>query len=118
MNFFLLGLFIVLLSSPVSAQPLPFEGRWAQQAAWCDPAARPADGLPPIVLTRRKLDAGMMTCDLTSVKPDGATYRAEANCVVTQTKERGRELFGFRRVEDILHWSWGDRTVTFHRCPK
>ncbi len=118
MNIFLLALVIALLSSPASAQPLPFEGRWAQQAAWCDPAARPADGLPPIVLTRRKLDAGMMTCDFTSVKPGDTSYRVEANCVVAATKERGRELFGFSRVEDVLHWTWGDRTLTFQRCPK
>ncbi len=106
-----------LLASPVMAQTLSFEGRWAQQVAWCNPASRPADQPAPVVLTRQKLTSPTMTCDFTSVKPGGVMWRVEADCVIAETKERGSDFFGFTVLDGLLHWSWGDRTVTFRRCP-
>lgn len=102
-------------ASATSAQPLPFEGRWAQQAAWCTalPPGQPA----PVSLTRQKLTSPAMTCDFTSVKPGGVMWRVEADCTITETMERGSDFFGFTVLDDLLHWSWGDRTVTFRRCP-
>ena len=112
---FISGLTALSLAVPAAAQPLSFEGRWAQQSAWCTslPSGRPA----PVVLTRQRLASPAMTCDFTSVKPGGVMWRVEADCVVTETKERGSDFFGFAVLDGLLHWSWGDRTVTFHRCP-
>jgi len=112
---FLSVLAALSLAAPAAAQPLSFEGRWAQQTAWCTslPPGRPA----PVVLTRQRLTSPAMTCDFTSVKPGGVMWRVEADCVVTETKERGSDFFGFTVLDGLLHWSWGDRTVTFHRCP-
>lgn len=111
----LLALVLAVIAAPVSAQPLPFEGRWAQQVAWCTslPQGRPA----PVTLTDKKLTSPAMTCDFTSVLPGFVMWRIEANCTIVETKERGSDFFGFTVLDGLLHWSWGDRTVTFHRCP-
>lgn len=113
----LAALAVALLSPPVTAQTLPFEGRWAMQAAWCTstPPGQPA----PVRLTRQKLDAGQFTCDFPSVLPGGVMWRVEADCTFKTEKgtERGREFFGFSVIDGLLHWSWGDRTETFRRCP-
>jgi hypothetical protein len=58
-----------------------------------------------VVLNRQKLTSPAMNCDSTSVKPGGVTWRAEADCTITETKERGSDFFGFTVLDCLLHWS-------------
>jgi hypothetical protein len=108
---------VLALSAPAAAQPLPFEGKWAVELDGCKAGASVPDRMRPITLTRRKVTTPFMTCDFTSVKPGGASWRVEAACTATATKEKGRESFGFALIGDLLHWSWGADTATFRRCP-
>ncbi|MBM3548258.1 MAG: hypothetical protein FJX54_15015 [Alphaproteobacteria bacterium] len=108
----LLSLLALLSVGQAMAQPLPFEGRWAMKLEWC--VAK--DGQPPpIRLTAKRLDAIVMTCDFTSVLPGGVSHRVEADCVAG--KDRGREFFGFAKLDDRLYWNWGSRTEGYVRCP-
>jgi hypothetical protein len=108
----LLLLLALLAVDPAAAQPLPFEGKWAMKAEWCEAK----DGQPPpIRLTARRLDAIIMTCDFTSVLPGGASHRVEADCVAG--KDRGQEFFGFAKLDDRLYWSWDSHTEGYVRCP-
>jgi hypothetical protein len=113
----LFALAAVFFAFPASAQSLPFEGRWAIDAAWCKRGTLPKDAVPPVVLTKQKLTSPVLTCNFGPARPDGALYRVEADCVDPKTKEKGRELFGFARKEDTLLWLWGNKTITLSRCP-
>jgi hypothetical protein len=99
-----------------AAEPLPFEGKWALRAEWCQShPGPPSEERPqPIMLTARRLVTDVMACEFTSVLPGGVSFRVEADCIAGA--ERGHEFFGFARIGDRLHWSWAGQTGTFVPC--
>jgi len=111
----LCGLALLVGAESGAAQTLPFEGRWTTHVENCSLQPPPEAGAPVTITAARLVAPPMMTCDFTSVLPGGMSFRIEATCAALG--QIGHEFFTFAVLDQRLHWTWGERTGIFDRCP-
>ena len=107
---------LALSAAPAMAQPYSFEGKWARKPELCDATTPPTPERPaPITLARDGFDTPFLKCTFSSVLPGGVSWRVEAECLY-DGKDKGHEFFTFAMLDNLMHWSWAGRTVTFYPC--
>ena len=107
----------LLLAAPVAALAAsPYEGRWAEDPAWC---ARTGTDEAPIVITRRAIEQFASHCTVQSVRRKGAAWWLQTLCRDEgDDSKRTPNTFVLRVDGDALAMRDARGIRNFTRCPR
>ena len=75
-----LALAVLLAAPAVALAASPYEGRWAEDAAWCGRTRASGGDEIPIVITRRGIEQFASFCMVQSVRRRGSTWTLHTLC--------------------------------------
>jgi hypothetical protein len=113
---------LVLLATPLSALAAePYEGRWAEDLAWCRNTRASGTDEMPITITRRSVETFASFCRvLSAIRTARAMWRLRTSCRdegQTEKEPRTPVTFLMRVDGNSLYLRDNTGVQNFTRCP-
>ena len=78
-------IFLAAAAPAIAAEP--YEGRWAEDPAWCGNSRAAGSDRMPMTITRKSVETFASRCVVMSVRRVGALWRLQTNC-----RDEGHDL--------------------------
>jgi len=117
-----LVLVLVLAPAPDARAAQPYEGRWAEDAAWCRNTRKSGTDEMPVTITRRSIETFAAMCRvLSAVRTSRAVWRLRTSCRdegQTEDESRARINFVLRVDGNRLYLRDDTGVSNLTRCPR
>ena len=115
-----LALLLTAFASPALAAE-PYEGRWADDPAWCKNTRQSNTDELPIVISRKSIETFASFCRVLSTTRKGAAWWLHTSCRdegQTETEPRAQITFVLRVDGNRLYLRDDTGVQNLHRCPR